>query len=391
MASKRASLLISVGAAIALAVPLMSRATTADPAMESLKLRTATVKQEANRLLVTVRMRRGVALHTLSALPPAPGKPARYVCFSFIRGEGSTRICPSRADGRLYAGRTAIGSNRKVFARSELPGARVKKRGRVIKLSLSIRRTHLEYRRLHWRVISNWEREGEPCEECADRLPDRGNRTIKLIEPYAIGCRFRGPTPVRNGPRSRRRVALTFDDGPGPYTAQVQSILERHGAKGTFFVLGDEAGGDRSRLRSLIHAGHEIGNHSSHHLLYPSRSDLAETSRAIHSATGFDPCVYRPPYGALNSGSVAAASSLGMATIIWDVDPQDWAGPGSGVIAGRVLGSTQSGSIVLMHDGGGNRSQTVAALPSIVRGLRHRGYRLVTVSKLLGYRTIFGP
>jgi peptidoglycan/xylan/chitin deacetylase (PgdA/CDA1 family) len=80
-----------------------------------------------------------------------------------------------------------------------------------------------------------------------------------------------------------------------------------------------------------------------------------------------------------------------MTTVIWDVDPTDWSTPGTGVIYSRVVGSTRPGSIVLMHDGGGNRSQTVAALPHIISTLRGRGYSFVTVTKLLHNRIIWGP
>ncbi len=117
---------------------------------------------------------------------------------------------------------------------------------------------------------------------------------------------------------------------------------------------------------------------------------MRETSRRIKHATGFAPCLFRPPGGAFDSRVVSDARSLGMSTVIWDVDPRDWSTPGSGAIYSRVVSATRPGSIVLMHDGGGNRSQTVAALPKIVHTLRHRGYRFVTVTRLLRQRTIWG-
>jgi peptidoglycan/xylan/chitin deacetylase (PgdA/CDA1 family) len=118
---------------------------------------------------------------------------------------------------------------------------------------------------------------------------------------------------------------------------------------------------------------------------------MAATSDAIRSATGFEPCLFRPPGGAYDSRVVSDASSLGMTTVIWDVDPKDWSRPGTGAIYSRVVDNTRPGSIVLMHDGGGDRSQTVAALPHIIKTLGDRGYRFVTVTKLLHNRLIWGP
>jgi peptidoglycan/xylan/chitin deacetylase (PgdA/CDA1 family) len=140
----------------------------------------------------------------------------------------------------------------------------------------------------------------------------------------------------------------------------------------------------------VVNAGDEIGNHSYHHENDPSRSSMAATNSAIRRVTGFEPCLFRPPGGAFNSRVVGDAHALGMTTIIWNVDPRDWSTPGSSAIYSRVVSAARPGAIVVMHDGGGNRSETVAALPHIIKALRSRGYRMVTVSKLLGQRTIWG-
>jgi peptidoglycan/xylan/chitin deacetylase (PgdA/CDA1 family) len=118
---------------------------------------------------------------------------------------------------------------------------------------------------------------------------------------------------------------------------------------------------------------------------------MAITSNRIKEATGFRPCLFRPPYGAYDSRVVSDARSLGMTTVNWDVDPTDWTTPGSEAIYQRVVSHVQPGSIVLMHDGGGNRSQTVAALPRIIQNLKGRGYHFSTVSQMLGQRTIWEP
>jgi peptidoglycan/xylan/chitin deacetylase (PgdA/CDA1 family) len=117
---------------------------------------------------------------------------------------------------------------------------------------------------------------------------------------------------------------------------------------------------------------------------------MSATNSRIRSATGFEPCLFRPPGGAYDSRVVSDAKALGMTTVLWNVDPRDWSRPGSGAIYSRVVSAARPGAIVVMHDGGGDRSQTVAALPRIIRTLKGRGYRLVTVSKLLGQRTIWG-
>jgi peptidoglycan/xylan/chitin deacetylase (PgdA/CDA1 family) len=140
----------------------------------------------------------------------------------------------------------------------------------------------------------------------------------------------------------------------------------------------------------VLSAGHEIANHSSSHGLLPGYSDISRASRTIRKATGFKPCLFRPPYGALNSSVVASVRSLGMKSVLWDVDTSDWSTPGTGTIRSRIAGAG-AGSIVLMHDGGGPRSQTVAALPGAIHDLRARGYRFTTVSKLLGNRFIYRP
>lgn len=119
----------------------------------------------------------------------------------------------------------------------------------------------------------------------------------------------------------------------------------------------------------------------------PGKSDLRRTSDVIERATGFRPCTFRPPGGYLPSATATAASALGMVSVIWDVDTRDWTTPGSGSIR-HVATSGGRGSIVLMHDGGGDRTQTVAALPAIIHSYRSRGYEMTTLTRLLGGRYV---
>jgi peptidoglycan/xylan/chitin deacetylase (PgdA/CDA1 family) len=200
-----------------------------------------------------------------------------------------------------------------------------------------------------------------------------------------------GAGALRNGPRDRDVVALTFDDGPSSYTEAFLDVLRDKHAHGTFFEIGQEVAGRAETMRRILREGSEIGNHTTHHGLYPGYWDLAATDALIRSATHFEPCLFRPPGGAVDSSVVAAAAEAGLRTILWDVDPSDWSNPGSGVVYSGVVGAVRPGSIVVMHDGGDDRSGTLAALPRIIETLRGRGYRFATVSELLGHRTIYRP
>ncbi len=179
-------------------------------------------------------------------------------------------------------------------------------------------------------------------------------------------------------------VGLSFDDGPATATGQVASILRRFDARATFFQIGRQVPGTDRQEKRLLADGNTLGDHSWRHERKPGRSSMARTQHAIMSASGFRPCLFRPPGGVIDSRVVADAWSLHMHTIRWNVDPQDWARPGAGAIASRVLSQTRPGSIILMHDGGGDRSETVAALPTILAALRTRGFQVVPVEELLG-------
>jgi peptidoglycan/xylan/chitin deacetylase (PgdA/CDA1 family) len=109
----------------------------------------------------------------------------------------------------------------------------------------------------------------------------------------------------------------------------------------------------------------------------------------IRQVSGYTPCVFRPPYGAYDRFIVAVARSLGLATIGWNVDPRDWARPGVRAIERTVLSQVRPGSIIVSHDGGGPRGETLAAYRKIIPALQRRGYRIVTIPQLLGYRLLY--
>jgi peptidoglycan/xylan/chitin deacetylase (PgdA/CDA1 family) len=241
-----------------------------------------------------------------------------------------------------------------------------------------------------WRVLFSTGACTEVSDDCRSSYPRKRFAHYRVRPVEIVGCTGGNGQVVRKGPGGRKLVALTFDDGPSIYTPQVLDILRRKKAKATYFMLGDTVSADPAAARRVLAAGHEIANHGSSHPLLPSYSDISRASRTIRRATGFKPCLFRPPYGALNSSVISSARSLDMKSILWDIDTSDWSTPGTGTIRSRAS-SAGSGSIVLMHDGGGPRSQTVAALPGIIHNLRARGYKLVTVTKLLGNRFIYRP
>jgi peptidoglycan-N-acetylglucosamine deacetylase len=210
-----------------------------------------------------------------------------------------------------------------------------------------------------------------------------------------VGCRSSGTVAHREGP-ARKEVAIGFDDGPSTDTPAFVRMLEGARAKATFFMIGRQVTAEfRSTMLRELRAGDVLGDHTwSHPDLTRAddvRSQLASTIAAIRAQTGYTPCVFRPPYGDYNASVLAIARSLGLSTVLWNVDPADYTQPGTGVIEARVLAQVRPGSIIISHDGGGPRAQTLAAYPGIIRKLRARGYRIVTVLEMLGYRPVYEP
>ncbi len=210
-----------------------------------------------------------------------------------------------------------------------------------------------------------------------------------------VGCRSHGAGAVRSGP-AVRAVAIGFDDGPAADTPAFLTMLERSRARATFFLIGRQlSGAFRPMLLRELRDGDVLGDHSwSHPYLSSSREargQLASTLAAIRSLSGYTPCVFRPPYGAYDQTVLREARSLGLATVLWNVDPSDYTQPGTAAIVSRVLAQVQPGSIIISHDGGGPRAQTLAAYPAIIASLRARGYRIATIPELLGFRPVYVP
>lgn len=256
---------------------------------------------------------------------------------------------------------------------------------------------------LRWQVISTLgppacsaTATGNPCETLFPTRPSR----LTLRAPQLVGCVPTGSRYVTRGPSNVKQVALTFDDGPSasPPTMDFVNLLARYHVPATFFEIGNQIGQyDPSGKiqRAMLADGDMIGDHSWSHPDLAKvasagvRSQIASTAAAIKRATGFQPCLFRAPYGSVNSSVINAASSLGFSTIQWDVDTRDWSLPGTGAIINRVLSGVGNGSIVLQHFGGGPRYQTLAALPTEIKTLEARGYKFVTLTQMLGYKLIY--
>jgi peptidoglycan/xylan/chitin deacetylase (PgdA/CDA1 family) len=197
------------------------------------------------------------------------------------------------------------------------------------------------------------------------------------------------PYVARAGKR-KREIALTFDDGPGPYTAEVVRTLKRLDAPGTFFQVGATEhyftdAEEVTRREPLVTVGVHTLNHRRLDRL--GRADQAaeiDGDTAILTAAGNPrPTLFRPPYGAYDATTLELLRERNMTMVLWSVDSEDYERPGVDAIVNRVLTDATPGAIVLLHDAGGDRSQTIEALPRIVLGLRQRHYTLVSVPQLL--------
>jgi peptidoglycan-N-acetylglucosamine deacetylase len=196
------------------------------------------------------------------------------------------------------------------------------------------------------------------------------------------------PAVVQGGTRGNE-VALTFDDGPGPYTTRLVETLDRLHVQATFFAVGVEeryfSPGTLLELRS----GDVVGDHTETHPLLATLSphdqheQLLSQIYQIQLLGGPTPRLFRPPYGSFNPTTYRELHHLHLLMILWSTDTGDYARPGVQAIVQRALAGAHPGAIILMHDAGGNRSQTIAALPTIVHGLSARGLRPVTVPRLL--------
>ncbi|NWF24760.1 polysaccharide deacetylase family protein [Streptomyces sp. PKU-EA00015] len=222
----------------------------------------------------------------------------------------------------------------------------------------------------------------------AARPPKASSYRLEPMTAYPPASLRRAVPPVRTRPFRRvsatdRTMVLTFDDGPDPrYTPGILATLREHGVQAMFFVCGEMATQHGDLLREMADDGHVIGNHTWSHPLVPGlapsriRYELGRTSDVVEEAVGSAPLWYRAPYGAWNRHSFEIGAELGMEPLAWTLDTLDWATPGTRTIVRRVLRGAAPGVVVLSHDAGGNRSQSVAALRRYLPKLLEEGYRI---------------
>ncbi|MEA2567065.1 MAG: peptidoglycan-N-acetylglucosamine deacetylase [Actinomycetota bacterium] len=183
-------------------------------------------------------------------------------------------------------------------------------------------------------------------------------------------------------------VALTFDDGPDPsFTPRVLDVLSHYQVPATFFMIGWEAAASPDLVKRVAARGDGVGSHTWNHIDLTRLSDAGmavqvdKTQALLSSETGWKVACIRPPQGHVNPGLVRRLSQRGLITVLWSADTRDWTLPGTDTIVRRALADLSPGAIILMHDGGGDRRQTLAALPRIIESVHARGYRLVPICR----------
>ncbi len=213
--------------------------------------------------------------------------------------------------------------------------------------------------------------------------------TEQRAESAAINRTLAYTPYVRTAGGQHRELALTFDDGPGPYTPRILSVLQRMHAPATFFEIGVMEQYFHDSTVQIVARGYPIGDHTETHppmselSASEQREQLLSEAAAIGRYGAPFPRMFRPPYNLWNSTTLSLLKHYRMLMVLWTVDTSDYALPGVKAIVHAVVTGARPGAIILMHDAGGNRTETVAALPQIIRKLRRRGYKLVTVPRLL--------
>ncbi len=367
---------------------------------QPLAVQTASLAQSVRRLTWKVSLQTPFAPSALAAdgrslclliERPANGSVAGQLCVVGPRAGGKTARLAYQHITRAGPGRPTV-----IAATVSRDGAR------DLTASFLPAAIGNAYRSLRWQVMSTLK--SPRCQSpkatrtgCFKLFPAKPT-LARVHTPQLVGCVPSGPAFVNQGRGVGREVALTFDDGPWYDTPQFLDILERYKVPGTFFEIGEQIstyGEGGAVERRMLADGDMIGDHTWSHPNVSgggvfARNQILAAAGAIERATrGFRPCLFRAPYGAVSSALIGEARSLGFTTIQWDVDPTDWARPGTAAIYDRVVSGAHPGAIILQHDGGGDRSETLAALPHEISTLRSRGYRFVTVTQLLGQRLIY--
>ncbi len=194
---------------------------------------------------------------------------------------------------------------------------------------------------------------------------------------------------VRIAGAQHRELALTFDDGPGPYTPEVLRVLERAHVPATFFEVGVLERYFHASTSQMVARGYVIGDHTELHAPMSRLSSSAQRAQLLEQAAAIGayhapfPRLFRPPYGLWNDATLQLLRQYRMLMVLWTVDTSDYRRPGVRAIVHAAVSGARPGAIILMHDAGGDRQQTVEALPLIIKALKARHYKLVTVPRLL--------
>jgi peptidoglycan/xylan/chitin deacetylase (PgdA/CDA1 family) len=194
---------------------------------------------------------------------------------------------------------------------------------------------------------------------------------------------------IAEGGHTGHELALTFDDGPGPYTLQFVHVLDSLHVHATFFAIGEEERWFSAGTIAELRAGDVVGDHTETHPMmaelsaHEQHEELFEQILRIQLLGGPTPRLFRPPYGSFDATTFKELRALHLLTVLWSDDTSDYTLPGTAAIVQRALAGAHPGAIILMHDAGGDRSETLAALPAIVRGLRRRGLEPVTIPRLM--------
>ena len=206
----------------------------------------------------------------------------------------------------------------------------------------------------------------------------------------AAPANFSGKVIYEIKPAANKKViALTFDDGPWKKTTrQTLDILKKNNIKATFFVVGSALQNNPELGKQIIAEGHAIANHTWnhwYHFMNPQAAamEIDRTTELIYQVTGVKTNLFRPPGGHLSNGLVAHAKNKKYATLMWSADSRDFQQPAPATMVNTVLKNARPGGIVLLHDGGGDRTRTIQALPQIIAKLKQQGYSFVTIPELL--------
>jgi peptidoglycan/xylan/chitin deacetylase (PgdA/CDA1 family) len=221
------------------------------------------------------------------------------------------------------------------------------------------------------------------------RTPAEEQASMRAAEERAIDHVLSYTPAITAGGAHGNELALTFDDGPGPYTQELVGVLNRYHVHATFFAIGEEeryfSPGTLLELRS----GDVVGDHTETHPMMAQMSaheqyeELFEQIARIELLGGPRPRLFRPPYGSFNATTFAQLRKLHLLMVLWSTDTNDYTIPGVAAIEQSALAGAHPGAIILMHDAGGDRSETIAALPTIIAGLRRKGLHPVTIPRLM--------